>query len=626
MLKRSHLASALVLAFAVTGCQGGSGMNGTGAIPQTNSPTTSSDEAAIKTAPPRTLLREAPRGVRTYVFLPLRNRADLEELVKEQSSKDSPMYHRFLTVAQFREKYGPKASDLQAAARMLQSKGFTTTITSQGVVADAPRPTVERVFGLHLKSRPNVQGQRVSPLIADRLPNVPTELKRLHANVAAFAPVPLMKTMFAFASKRPIAPANRYGPNEPYYWYDDLKQAYSYPSYTSMNGQGRTIAIVAASDFLDTDVQAYFGHEGLPVPKIVRRPVDGGSPPFDINSGLSDEVSLDVQQSAGSAPGATVMVYGAPDATFFPSFADMYTAIDEDNLADVVSTSFGLCELYFTAPYNGGQDLTAQYLGFFHDLFLQGNAQGITFLESSGDNGAQGGECTDVSGANAIFGVSAWANDPNVTGVGGTNLVTSSIPNSLQSTYVSENAYYDRFAAGAGFANGALWGSGGGISTIWKHPSFQAPGQTGSKMRTVPDIAMMMGGCPRGSAPPCGTTAIASQRSAFVTALAMGTSAGGFYLFIGTSGSSPEFAGLQAIQDQSVGGRAGNVNHLIYNLANAGKNGPRPIFHNDIPGNNGYPSSRLYNYVVGNGTPYGYRYALAPFGPIAGDPQTPSNP
>jgi subtilase family serine protease len=621
MLKRPYAASALVLAFAVTGCQGGSGMNGSNALPSTNSPTNSSDEAAIKTVPPRTLLREAPRGVRTYVFLPLRNHKELEELVREQSSKDSPMYHRFLSVAQFRQKYGPKPSDLEAAARLLQSKGFTTTITSQGVVADAPRPTVERVFGLHLKSRPNVAGSRVSPLIADRLPKIPMELKKLHANVAAFAPVPLMKTMSALVSKHPIAPANRYGPNSPFYWFDDLKQAYTYPSYTSENGAGRTIAIVEASDFLDSDVAAYFGHEGLATPNIVRRPVDGGSPPFNINSGLSVEVSLDVQQSAGSAPGATVLVYEAPDASFFPSFADMYTAIDEDNQADVVSTSFGLCELYFTAAYNGGQDLTGQYLGFFHNLFLQGNVQGITFVEGSGDNGAQGGECTDVSGANAIFGVSAWANDPNVTGVGGTNLVTSSIPNSLQSTYVSENAYSDEFLPGDGFANGAIWGSGGGISTIWHKPLFQAIVNTGSRMRTVPDIAMMMGGCPRGSAPPCGTTAIASQRSAFVTALA-----GGLYLLIGTSGSSPEFAGLQAVQDQSLGGRAGNVNYLIYLLAAAGQFGPNPVFHNKIPGNNGYPTHPGYNYVVGNGTPYGSRYALRPFGPIAGDPQTPSNP
>ncbi len=375
------------------------------------------------------------------------------------------------------------------------------------------------------------------------------------------------------------------------------------------------------SDFLNSDVAAYFGHENLAPPTIVRRPVDGGPPPFDINNGGSDEVSLDVQQSGGSAPGAKIIVYGAPDASFTPSFIDMYTAVDEDNRADVVSTSFGLCELYFFARFNGGQSFLP-LLYMFHDLFLQGNAQGITFTNSSGDNGAEGGECTNVSGTKAIFGVSVLANDPNVTGVGGTNLRTSSIPGSLRSTYVSENAYHDRFLPGNGFVPaGGLWGSGGGISVVWRKPAYQFLVHTGASTRTVPDVSMMMGGCPLGSAPPCGTPKRDPRRSAFVTALA-----GNFYLFIGTSGSSPEFAGLQAVQDQVLRSRAGNVNYLLYGLAAAGTIGNGPIFHNDIPGNNGYPSHRGYNYVVGNGTLYGSHYALDPFGPIAGDPQTPSNP
>ena len=67
------------------------------------------------------------------------------------------------------------------------------------------------------------------------------------------------------------------------------------------------------------------------------------------------------------------------------------------------------------------------------------------------------------------------------------------------------------------------------------------------------------------------------------------------------------------------------MNYLIYALAAVGSLGV-PIFHNNIPGNNGYPSHKGYNFVVGNGTLFGSRYALDPFGPVAGNPQTPSNP
>lgn len=618
MATRPYSAYALVAALVIAGCQGGGGMSGTNALPSSNSPAA---PAIAKVAPSFSVLRSAPRGVRTYVHLPLRNQKTLEELVKEQSTKDSPMYHRFLTVAQFRARFGPTSSDLQTAANALRRDGFTTTITSQGVVADAPRQTVERVFGLHLRERPNTSGlSRVVPLAADRAPVVPAELARVHAMVAAFAPVPQLKAMHEVIGRAPSTPANRFGPTEPFYWYDDLKQAYSYPSYATNNGSGRTMAVVAVSDFLDSDVAAYFGHEGLAVPTIMRRPVDGGSPAFNPNSGGSAEVSLDVQQSTGSAPGATLLVYGAPDATFVPSFADMYTAIDEDNAADVVSTSFGLCELFFLPAYNQGTDFTP-LLVLFHDLFLQGNSQGITFVNSSGDNGAEGGDCTDVSGRNAIFGVSTFANDPNVTGVGGTNLVTSSIPGSLQSTYVSENADRDMFQPGSGFANNAYWGSGGGVSVIWGKPAYQNLVDTGASTRAVPDLAMMMGGCPVGSQQPCGTKQLAPQRSAFITAFG-----GGLFLLIGTSGSSPEFAGLQALQDNTLGGRAGNVNNLIYSLAALGTVGNGPIFRNAIKGNNGYPTHPGYNFVLGNGTPYAAQYALLPFAPLAGNPQTPSNP
>jgi len=54
-----------------------------------------------------------------------------------------------------------------------------------------------------------------------------------------------------------------------------------------------------------------------------------------------------------------------------------------------VSSSFGECEQDFLPAANGGTDFTG-ILKTFHALFQQGNAQGITFLASSGDNGAPG--------------------------------------------------------------------------------------------------------------------------------------------------------------------------------------------------------------------------------------------
>ena len=385
MAIRASFGLAAAAFFMLSACGGGG--NSSNSIPTAGMTQGNLVNSPAATTQSYAYPNSAPAGVRIYVHLPLRNSTELDQLISQQSTKDSPQYHQFLTPAQFRAQYGPTASSLATVAGALTAQGFKTAITSQGIVADAPQATVERVFNVHLtnKSAALSRGTPVTLLQADKAPTIPAALASVGAQVAAFAPLPAARPSFAKVSTASFAD-NRYSNAGPY-WFDDLKQAYQYPSYATAKGSGRTIGIVAACDYLDSDVSLYFGHEGLTPPNVVRRAVDGGSPPFDINNGDCDEVSLDVQQSGGSAPGATILVYEAPDASIVPSFLDMDTAIVEDNKADVVSTSFGLCELYFTAAYNGGEDFT-YLLSEFHDIYRQGNAQGITFVQSSGDNGA----------------------------------------------------------------------------------------------------------------------------------------------------------------------------------------------------------------------------------------------
>ncbi len=611
MAIRTYLGLAAAAILSLSACGG----SATSSMPAANMPQSNlTANATISSVAYAAYPSSAPAGVRIYVHLPLRNSAQLDKLIQEQSTKGSSLYHHWLTPAQFRSDYGPTSSELQSVASTLSAQGFKTYITSQGVVADGPQTTVERVFKIQLSARkaPMSRGNPVTLLQANRAPTLPASFTALGAHVAAFAPLPALHPDSTKISQQPL-PENRYSPVGGY-WFDDLKQAYQYPAYQTANGAGRTIGIVAACDFLDSDMSLYFGHENLPVPNIVRRPVDGGSPSLSLDNGDCFEVSLDVQQSGGSAPGATIVVYEAPDASIVPSFLDMDTAIVEDNKADVVSSSFGLCELDFTAAYNDGEDFT-YLIDDFHDLYRQGNAQGISFVNSSGDFGAL--NCTDTSGTVATLGVNWAADDTDVTGVGGTNLVTSFTSGSLNSTYVSENANFDTFSASSGEPSGEVFGSGGGKSVLFAKPPYQYLVNTGATTRTVPDVAMHMGGCPAGSVTPCGP-----DRSYDLAVVG-----GELFGLIGTSASSPEFAGLQAVQDELLGTRAGNVNYLLYALAAIGSAGNGPIFHTDIPGNNGfYSTHRGYNLVLGNGTPYGAQYDLDPFGPEAGTPQTPSNP
>lgn len=609
---------AIVALLVLAACQGGGNVSSIPSAGGSSSQSLANVPAAAESVQSNATYKfpaTAPQGMRIYVHLPLRNSAELDQLIKSQSSKDSPMYHHWLTPAQFRSEFAPAQSDLNTAAATLQSYGFKTTITSQAVVADAPQATVQRTFGVTLQPRTFVDAvtqKRVTALSTTHMPVLPSALSKLGVQVVGLNQLAAPRSNAVLVSKNPVSD-NRYSSTGGY-WFDDMKQAYDYPSYSTDNGAGSTIAVIGVADFLDSDVNMYFSHEHATPPTIIRRPVDGGPAPFGgVNDGSTDEISLDIQQSAGSAPGATIMYYGAPNPSY-ADFLDMWTAIVDDNIADVVSSSWTAgCELDFTPAYNNGVN-EESILTPFHDIWRQGNAQGISFLNASGDYGAT--DCTNVAGTSLVYGVQAWASDPDVTAVGGTNLVTSYIANSLQSTYVTENAYPDLIDPALGAPPGYMWASGGGKSVLYAKPLYQYLVNTGASTRTIPDIAMHMGGCPAIAQQPC-----APDRSYDITAIG-----GSYYGFIGTSASTPEFAGLQAIQDATLHSRAGNVNYLIYALAAIGSTGNGPVFHNNIPGNNGYPTHKGYNLVIGNGTPYAASYALRPFGPIAGDPQTPSNP
>ncbi|KAB7761930.1 peptidase S53, partial [Xanthomonas maliensis] len=164
---------------------------------------------------------------------------------------------------------------------------------------------------------------------------------------------------------------------------------------------GSTIAILISSDVLDSDIKMMFDHEHFSRyaanhanPTLyARRYVAGAKPGVqEGNEGAAREATLDVEMALGGAPGAHVLLYVIPDLSDESILAG-YRQIVQDNEADVVSSSFGGCELYYTAAYNGGTDYTS-LLRPYDDIFKQGNAQGITFVASSGDSA--GLSCADT--------------------------------------------------------------------------------------------------------------------------------------------------------------------------------------------------------------------------------------
>ena len=176
-----------------------------------------------------------------------------------------------------------------------------------------------------------------------------------------------------------------------------------------INGSGETIAIVGRSDILLSDVQSYRQLFNLPPndPTFINAGQDNG-----VNPGDDGESDLDVEISGGMAPLAHVdFVIGTP--TFLvDGITNSIQYIVENNIADIMSISYGDCELN---EGTGGNAFNAQ-------AFEQAAAQGTTTFIAAGDNGPA--ECDDQNDSLEVLGYAAPAegSTPYVTTAGGTEL------------------------------------------------------------------------------------------------------------------------------------------------------------------------------------------------------------
>jgi len=555
------------------------------------------------------------------VALPLRNEAELDELIALQGDENSPIYHHFLSPEQFAARYGPSPEAFNIAIRDLRAHGFavgnfsTDSFEVRGTVAQ-----VESTFGVHVEPQARFGAQGL--VVRTPLQLTPG-LRAVNATILRLDAIPLPKPDSVWLPL-PQNINGKYGA----YWFADLKEAYHDVSYKVDRGVGAHIATLGDSDFSTSDAKLYFSDYGLgtgelgPEPSVSHLTYAGYSP-FNPNSNTSFEANLDVQQAGGAAPGASITgVSVAAD-----NFLGAYSALVKGNKYDIISTSYGGCELFYTAAYGGA----SSGLKAYNNVFKQGNAQGITFVFSSGDSsglpcpqiGYFGKKTTtlfkDVAAADY------WASDPNVTGVGGTNLQTSYTKGSYASTYVAETEYadtigkYDPYSTG-NYVSNAIWGSGGGVSVIWAKPSYQTKFTTVSH-RSVPDVAMDMGGCLQ-STWKCGTGNVPGIG---VLVVAVG---GKLYGAGGTSASAPAFAGLLAVKVGECKCRLGNANSYIY--AEAAANSTGKYFHEGIPGHNGVVTvakGKLgYNTITGVGSPIDTNFLKLPSAAFAGTPGSASNP
>lgn len=320
-----------------------------------------------------------------------------------------------------------------------------------------------------------------------------------------------------------------------------------------MDGAGKVIGIGELGGDLDiADNKIYYTSRGLEQPEIIKKGVDGHVPESDGPNGADGEVALDTVIAGAVAPKARqVVAFGEnSDAGFPNTHNEMAFPTDNAPAANVISWSWGQHE----------DAWTPQAMRSLSMAFKRSAAKGITTFVAAGDDGA-----IDNNPARRPT-IDFPAGDPNVSGVGGTQVVISG----------------GKIAREVAWNDGTHSASGGGISRKIPRPDFQKgmelpPEPTGSKFdgRGVPDVAEN-----------------ASPRSGYIIRVDGQEGATG-----GTSGGSPFWSAATAGLSSKLGRDFGNMNGFFYRNAKSG-------MFNDITSgdNNGHKTGPGWDAVTGWGS------------------------
>ena len=341
------------------------------------------------------------------------------------------------------------------------------------------------------------------------------------------------------------------------------------------------------------DVVTFRNVSNLPSVSLQVLLVPGDKDP-GIVSGDVDEANLDVEWAGAVARYASLIYVNSQNALFNA----MQYAIDQ-NLAPVISVSYGLCEAQLSSSEVSTLTMVTQ----------QGNAQGQTIVASSGDSGPA--DCdfsTDPNNPVKIathgYAVDIPASLPSVTGMGGTEFSegdatgatqywsgTNNGNNGSALSYIPEMVWNDTVLSGS------LAASGGGVSKLFSKPSWQTgTGVPADGQRDVPDLAFSSSADHDGYLICSQSSCVTGYRKSDQTLTVIG----------GTSAATPTFAGVVALIVQKTNDRQGNVNQYIYSLAASSPNAFHDITTGDnmvpcMAGSTDCPASGMIGYSAGPG-------------------------
>lgn len=482
--------------------------------------------------------------------------SDQQQLLKQQVTRKSSQYHKWLTPEEYAARFGVNSNDLEQVSAWLAREGFSnievarshTSVSFSGNAAQA-----QSAFHTSLHQYLTADGKTHYANISD--PVLPKALQGVAASIHGLNdihPKPHLRPHPHFTSNQ--SGDNYLTPNDFATIYD-LQPLYG----NGINGTGESIAVVGQTDIAVSDIEAFRTAAGLPQnnPQIILTGTDPGT-----NTDDEGESDLDIEWAGGVATNATIIFVTSTDV-----FTSLTYAID-NNVAPIVSITYGNCEV----------QLGAAYVGTLNSLFAQASMQGQTLVAASGDDGAA--DCDTGNTATQGLAVDFPGSSPYVTSIGGTsfNEGTGSYWSTTNNSYGgSALSYIPEIAWNDTALGGGLAASGGGASIYFTKPSWQTgTGVPADGARDVPDLAF--------AASPSHDGALYCTAGSCVVGF---RDTNDVYLTVvgGTSVTSPSFAGILALLNQQTKSIQGNVNPVLYSLASFSTD----AFHDITSGNNIVP-------------------------------------
>ncbi|WP_263376056.1 Ig-like domain repeat protein [Granulicella aggregans] len=542
--------------------------------------------------------------------------ASLARYLGELQNPGSANYHRWLTPQAFGQRFGVAQQDIARIAAWLKAGGFTVESTPAGgdlIAFSGTHAQLKAAFHTEIHQYKTASGIYWSNAGDPRIPAA------LAPVVAGFASLnnfprhamhtkPILIKRDSTTGKWAMADVAKGKPQftttvkgETYYGVGPSDFATMYnvgPLWNDgIDGTGQTIAIIGESDINPADVDYFRSTFGLPAKKlnVIYPTTDPGT------NGSEVEAALDVEWSGAVAKNATIDLVTAPNTntTAGIDIAALYTVTN--NLAPIVSESWGGCELSFGV--SGNQ--------FYSELWQQADAQGMTVMVSTGDSGSAGCD-QDQEYASYGLQVNGISSTPYTVAVGGTDLYGDYTDPSAYwnasndaTTLASAKSYVPEAAWNNSCANDLLFGAlqtegvtDGDPLAVCNDATLQpyyvttGGGSGGASQCTVSD-GVTPGSCSGGNPKPTwqadvpGIPADGVRDLPDVSLFAGNGLWGSFYIYCqsddigtgacdvntalqaagGTSFASPAFAGIMALVSQQTGTQLGNPNYILYKLA-----------------------------------------------------------